>query len=47
MRRLDGAELDRARGLGADRIVLSASRRATSMDLVIEEMTECAKRLGR
>ncbi|WP_063036274.1 LLM class F420-dependent oxidoreductase [Nocardia grenadensis] len=47
LRRLDGAELDRARRLGADRIVLSASRRATSMDLVIEEMAECAKRLGR
>lgn len=47
LRRVDEAELDRARGLGADRIVLSASRRATSMDLVIEEMAQCSKRLGR
>ncbi|MET8800652.1 LLM class F420-dependent oxidoreductase [Nocardia sp. NPDC004568] len=47
VRRVDEAELDRARGLGADRILLSASRRATTMDLVIEEMAECSKRLGR
>lgn len=47
LRRLDEAGLERARGLDADRIVLSASRRATSMDLVIEEMAECSKRLGR
>ncbi|MEU1521103.1 LLM class F420-dependent oxidoreductase [Nocardia rhamnosiphila] len=47
LRRVDEAELDRARGLGADRMMLSASRRATSMDLVIEEMAECSKRLGR
>lgn len=45
--RLDEAKLDRSRALGADRLVLSASRHATSMDLVIDEMAECAKRVGR
>jgi len=44
--RLDEAKIDWARGLGADRIVLSASRRATSLDLVIDEMSQCADRLG-
>ncbi|NMM87621.1 LLM class F420-dependent oxidoreductase [Rhodococcus sp. SRB_17] len=44
--RLDEAKLDWARGLGADRIVLSASRRGTSLELIIDEMTECSKRLG-
>src|SRR5690606_26579908 len=45
--RLDESKLDRSRALGADRLVLSASRHATSMDLVIDEMAECAKRVGR
>ena len=44
--RLDEAKLEWARGLGADRIVLSASRRGTSLELIIDEMAECSKRLG-
>ena len=43
--RLDEAKLDWARGLGSDRILLSASRRATSLPAVIEEMAECSARL--
>ena len=43
--RLDTAKLDWARQLGSDRILLSASRRATSLPAVIEEMAECSARL--
>ncbi|MDT2008260.1 LLM class F420-dependent oxidoreductase [Rhodococcus opacus] len=44
--RLDEARLDRARDLGANRLVLSASRNVQSLDQVIDEMAECSARLG-
>ncbi|MFC0452924.1 LLM class F420-dependent oxidoreductase [Rhodococcus jostii] len=44
--RLDEARLDRARDLGANRLVLSASRHVQSLDQVIGEMAECSARLG-
>ncbi|RZK68523.1 MAG: LLM class F420-dependent oxidoreductase, partial [Rhodococcus sp. (in: high G+C Gram-positive bacteria)] len=37
---------DRARDLGANRLVLSASRNVQSLDQVIDEMAECSARLG-
>lgn len=43
--RLDEAKLEWARGLGSDRILVSASRRATTLAQVIEEMAECSARL--
>ncbi|TQC49028.1 LLM class F420-dependent oxidoreductase [Rhodococcus sp. WS4] len=44
--RLDEARLDRVRDLGANRLVLSASRHVQSLDQVIDEMAECSARLG-
>ncbi|MFF3494490.1 LLM class F420-dependent oxidoreductase [Streptomyces sp. NPDC002795] len=35
-----------AASLGADRLVLSGSRRATSLDAFVEEMTACAAKVG-
>ena len=44
--RLDEAKLDRARGLGATRMVLSVSRHARTLDEVIAEMADCADRVA-
>lgn len=44
--RLDEAKLDRSRDLGANRLVLSASRHAQSLDQVVDEMAACSARLG-
>ncbi|KAF0959973.1 LLM class F420-dependent oxidoreductase [Rhodococcus sp. T7] len=44
--RLDEAKLDRSRDLGANRLVLSASRHAQSLDQVVDEMAACSSRLG-
>lgn len=44
--RLDEATLDRSRDLGANRLVLSASRHAQSLGQVIDEMAACSARLG-
>lgn len=46
LHRLDEEKLDAARSQGADRIILSASRRATTLELVIDEMAACSTRLG-
>ncbi len=46
LHRLDEAKLDWARSLGSDRILVSASGRADSLDKVIDEMAECSARLG-
>ncbi|MGV9733668.1 LLM class F420-dependent oxidoreductase [Rhodococcus aetherivorans] len=45
--RLDEARMDRARKLGAGRMVLSASPNAGSLSQVVDEMAACAERLGR
>ncbi|SEL80313.1 LLM class F420-dependent oxidoreductase [Rhodococcus maanshanensis] len=44
--RVDGSKIDWAFSLGSDRILLSASRHATTFDAVLDEMAECSKRLG-
>ncbi|WP_027503634.1 LLM class F420-dependent oxidoreductase [Rhodococcus sp. UNC363MFTsu5.1] len=44
--RVDGSKIDWASSLGSDRILLSASRHATTFDAVLDEMAECSKRLG-
>ncbi|SDD13239.1 LLM class F420-dependent oxidoreductase [Rhodococcus tukisamuensis] len=44
--RMDESKIDWANSLGSDRILLSASRRATTFEAVLDEMAECSARLG-
>lgn len=44
--RLDEGKVEWARSLGSDRILLSASRRATTLDAVLDEMSACADRMA-
>lgn len=44
--RMDESKIEWANSLGSDRILLSASRRATTFDAVLDEMAECSARLG-
>ncbi|MFE3292622.1 LLM class F420-dependent oxidoreductase [Rhodococcus sp. NPDC059234] len=44
--KMDEAKLEWARSLGSDRILLSASRRATTLDAVLDEMAECSARMA-
>ncbi|MBA0047629.1 LLM class F420-dependent oxidoreductase [Mycobacteroides sp. LB1] len=46
LHRVDQAALDQAAQSGAGRMLLSASRRATTLEAVLDEMAECATRLG-
>lgn len=46
LHRVDHAALDQAAQAGAGRMLLSGSRRATTLEAVLEEMSECATRLG-
>ena len=46
LRRVDAERVELARQQGATHMVLSASRGAKSLDDIIEQMTDCAKRLG-
>ncbi|MFF0815237.1 LLM class F420-dependent oxidoreductase [Rhodococcus sp. NPDC003318] len=43
--RMDASKAEWAAALGADRILLSASRRATTLDAVLDEMAACAERM--
>ncbi|TDZ94970.1 LLM class F420-dependent oxidoreductase [Mycobacteroides salmoniphilum] len=45
LHRVDQAALDQAQQTGAGRMLLSASRRATTLEAVIDEMAQCATRL--
>lgn len=45
LHRVDQAALDQAAHAGAGRMLLSASRRATTLEAVLEEMAGCATRL--
>lgn len=45
LHRVDQAALDQAQQTGVGRMLLSASRRATTMEAVLAEMAECASRL--
>ncbi|WP_078311678.1 MULTISPECIES: LLM class F420-dependent oxidoreductase [unclassified Mycobacterium] len=45
LHRVDQAALDQAQQIGAGRMLLSASRRATTLEAVLDEMAECASRL--
>lgn len=44
--RMDESKIEWANSLGSDRILLSASRRATTFEAVLDEMAECSARLG-
>lgn len=44
--RMDESKVEWATALGSDRILLSASRHATSLDAVLDEMAACAERVG-
>ncbi|TDZ44602.1 LLM class F420-dependent oxidoreductase [Mycobacteroides franklinii] len=45
LHRVDHAALDQAAQAGAGRMLLSASRRATTLEAVLDEMAQCATRL--
>lgn len=45
LHRVDRAVLDHAEQTGAGRMLLSASRRATTLEAVLDEMAQCATRL--
>lgn len=45
LHRVDQAALDQAAHVGAGRMLLSASRRATTLEAVLDEMEQCATRL--
>lgn len=45
LHRIDEAKIEWARGLGADRILVSPSSRATTLAQVIDEMAACSERL--
>jgi probable F420-dependent oxidoreductase len=44
--RMDEAKVEWAESLGCDRILLSASRHATTLDAVLDEMNSCSQRMG-
>lgn len=44
--KMDESKVEWATSLGSDRILLSASRRATTFEAVLDEMAECSARLG-
>ncbi|WP_413768209.1 LLM class F420-dependent oxidoreductase [Rhodococcus pyridinivorans] len=44
--KMDESKAEWARSLGSDRILLSPSRRATTLDAVLDEMQACAQRMS-
>ncbi|MFD4183024.1 LLM class F420-dependent oxidoreductase [Rhodococcus sp. NPDC058514] len=44
--KMDESKVEWAQSLGSDRILLSASRRATTLEAVLDEMAECSARMS-